>query len=241
MRRFLTVVVVALSACAGSREVVTTPEERGERLASDPSFSGSAFNAFACTTCHSVSTERADAILPGAPLGGAVQRPNFWNGRLPTLGEAIDQCVQKFMRGTPLSPDDTKARDLYAYLQSIRDIGPITAQPFSVAIETSDLPAGVSTRGEKLWSRACRSCHGAPRTGEGRITNPRGEAYASIVPNDTLELHAKDGIAVARQVIIEKIRHGAYLGFPGSMPPFSRERLSDVDVGDILAYLDLYR
>lgn len=240
--RFALAIALMLAGCASApSETVLTPEERGQRLASDPGFSGSSFNAFACTTCHDAPSSGGDRILPGAPLGGAVRRPAFWNGRFPTIREAIDQCLQRFMRGVPLDPANKNSQDLYAYLQSIGHRGPTTAQPFTVAIETFDLPAGDRSRGATLWTRACGSCHGAVGTGAGRLTNARGETSASIVPNDTLALHAKDGIVIARRVIIEKIRHGAYLGFPGSMPPFAREKLSDADVADLAAYLDLYR
>lgn len=232
-------VVVVIAGCGQTTERTRTAAERGEALATTTSISPSRFNAYACTTCHAV-TSAADRVLPAAPLGGAARRPNFWGGRLLTLQEAVDECARRFMRMTALDPGAREAIDLYAYLESIAEKGPSSAQPFDVAIATADLPAGDAARGARTWERACRQCHGEIKTGAGRITSAAGTTPASLVPNDTLDLHGKDGIPVARQVIIEKIRHGAFLGFPGIMPPFSRNVLSDADVSDLAAYLGLY-
>ena len=41
-------------------------------------------------------------------------------------------------------------------------------------------------------------------------------------------------------MFVEKVRHGAFLSYTGTMPPFSLEALPDEDLADILSYLDLY-
>ena len=43
-----------------------------------------------------------------------------------------------------------------------------------------------------------------------------------------------------RKAFIEKIRHGGFLGYGGTMPPFSQAVLSDADLGALLAFLKLY-
>ena len=226
------VVILALVGCASDPGTVTTTAvERGEKLASDPGFAESKFNAFACTTCHAVDAKRS---LPGAPLSGAARRPTFWGGRFTTLSDAVDECATKFMRAAPLDPTSKKWVDLWAYLQSIGDKGSRDAQPFEVVLRITDMPRGSSDAGRVVWESACRTCHGAPRTGEGRI------GTASIVPNDTVTEHGKDGAAVVRQVVIEKVRHGSYLGFPGNMPPFSKQVLTDQQVADVVTYLGLH-
>jgi thiosulfate dehydrogenase len=56
------------------------------------------------------------------------------------------------------------------------------------------------------------------------------------VPDDTLNAHlAQYGPACTREIFIEKVRHGSFLGYAGRMPPFSEEVLSDAQVADILA------
>jgi thiosulfate dehydrogenase len=228
-----TLIVAALSGCGSADEVTRTAVERGERLVSDPSITGSRFNQFACTTCH-ITTGTTTAILPGAPLAGAARRPTFWNGRFLTLGDAVEECTQKFMRGGALDRTSQTWIDVYAYLDSIADRGPTTPQPFDVVQTINDLPSADAAAGAAIYDRACRTCHGAPRTGEGRLE------VAVVVPNETISEHGVDGPETVRKVVIEKVRHGSYLGFAGVMPPFSRETLSDNDVAALLTYLGLY-
>ena len=40
-------------------------------------------------------------------------------------------------------------------------------------------------------------------------------------------------------VVIEKVRHGQFFGVGGTMPLYSREALSDEDLGALLAFLAL--
>lgn len=222
---------VFLMGCASDPGVVTTTAaERGERLAGDPGFAESKFNSFSCTTCHGDSKR----IVSGAPLAGAARRPTFWGGRFTTLSEAVDECATKFMRAAPLDPTAKKWVDLWAYLESIAEKGPREAQPFDVELRITDLPRGSSDAGRVVWAAACRTCHGTPKTGEGRL------GASSIVPNDTVTEHSKDGPAIVRQVVVEKVRHGSYLGFPGNMPPFSKQALTDQQIGDVLTYLGLH-
>lgn len=226
--------LIVFTGCSSEPEVVTTTAvERGERLTNDPAFAESKFNSFACTTCHAVNAS-GGRILPGAPLAGAARRPTYWGGRFTSLSEAVDECATKFMRSPPFDPSKQKWIDLYAYLDSIANTGALVPQPFEVVYRITDLPRGDAANGGKVYDAACKSCHGAPKTGVGRL------GAASIVPNDTVAEHSKDGPSITRQVVIEKIRHGSYLGFPGVMPPFSKQALSDAQISDLLTYLGLH-
>ncbi len=235
MRRWL-LSCALLVGCSSTVEETTTAVQRGEALASDPGFAASQRNAFSCRSCHAIASA-GDKILPGAPLGGAAKRPSFWGGRIRDLGDAVDQCAQKFMRAEPIDRKAKKWVDLYAYLQSLAERGPTTAQPFDVVYAITDLPKGSADAGRDLWARSCQSCHGAAETGAGRPRAPDGTTPSPIVPNETEFEHGSEGVALVRQVIIEKVRHGSYLGFPGVMPPFSREALSDAQIADVLTYL----
>ena len=242
MRHLAALAFVSGASGCGTRtvEVYTTPESRGEGLVGSTSLSLSRFNAFTCTTCHAKIETPVGRILPGAPLAGASARPSFWGGRFLSLGDAVDECLTHFMRGKALDRTSNEARDLYGYLASISEKGSKDAQPFTVVVAITDLPKSDAPRGETLWASSCAQCHGAPHTGAGRIVSASGQAPASLVPEDTLDYHGADGPVVVRQVVIEKVRHGSFLGFPGNMPPFSRERLTDAQVADIVTYLGLY-
>lgn len=239
MRRASLAVLSLVAGCATETETVTAVQ-RGEALLDDRSFSGSSFNPFQCTHCHAKVTPPAGKTLAGPVLAGAAKRPTFMNGRFLTLFEAVDWCQQTFMRGLPLDPKSPKALDLYAYLVSIGDKGPVAAQPFPIVLEVKDLPRGDAAKGAKVWEAACQGCHGAPHTGNGRLVPPVGDSPCSLVPEATIAFHGAEGPDVVRTVVIEKIRHGGFLGFAGRMPPFPTTALSDAEVSDLLTFLGLY-
>ncbi len=86
-----------------------------------------------------------------------------------------------------------------------------------------------------MYAAACGSCHGWRDTGLGRLTE-----RAPILPAQTLREHAYLAPPLQRLVFVEKVRHGVFLGYSGTMPPFSRETISDADLGALLAFLGLY-
>jgi thiosulfate dehydrogenase len=220
------------AACGGDEgERERGAVERGRELFSSPTLSRNTFNDLACADCHAASPDDA-RLLPGAPMPGVVLRPSYWGGEKLDLLDSLNQCLTEFMLETRgLAPDEPKAVDLYAFLASLPPSAP-DAQPFTFVREIGAAPAGDAARGEGLYAAACRFCHGEPHTGAGRNVE-----LAVVVPEETLAEHGDDPTYDVRTVFVEKVRHGRYLGFGGSMPPFSRERLSDQDVGDVLAYL----
>lgn len=38
-------------------------------------------------------------------------------------------------------------------------------------------------------------------------------------------------------MFVQKVRHGGFLGYGGKMPPYSQEKLTDQDLGDLLELL----
>ena len=148
-----------------------------------------------------------------------------------TLLDAINVCVESFMGGRALAPDDDAARELYAYLASTSapSSDPLPLTLVRDVTSLSEL-AGDSERGERAYDAACRRCHGAGFTGAERAVT-----RASVLPGDTREVFLDN----ARAVVVEKIRHGKFFNIGGTMPLYSREALSDEAVADILAYLSL--
>jgi thiosulfate dehydrogenase len=231
------------SSGGGVTQRERTPADRGRAVASEPSLSPSADNAFACTTCHdeTVIPPRPGRAMPGAPLAGSTHRPTFWAGRLFTVGDAVDECLVRFMQSPPLDRETDRARELYAYLGSLDGGGEgSAAQPFTVVRLAEDLPRGDAARGMAVWTLTCTKCHGEVHTGEHRLKSASGAALAAVLPEDTVAAHAIYGPVGVRQAVIEKVRHGSFLGVSGVMPPFSREALSDGDLADVIAFLELY-
>lgn len=214
--------------------------EHGEMLFEDAAVAGTDLNTYSCATCHDVDPPPAGALIrPGAPMRGVTKRPSYWGGSEVELLRAVNQCLYYFMlKDGPWTPEDADAQAVYAYLESLSTTEEGTeAQPFTVVGEIYDLPAGDAGNGQGIYDRACGLCHGKAHTGEGRLVE-----RAAVLPEETLEAHPLDKYTPdqRRLVFVEKARHGAFLGYPGQMPPFSLEKLSDAEMGDLLAFLDLY-
>jgi thiosulfate dehydrogenase len=217
-----------LVAGCGSRPAV----DYGRTLFSDATLSTAASNPFKCSTCHEVTAEVSKS-LPGYSMYDAAVRTSWWGGSVDTLLDATNQCVVEFMRGKPLVAADEKSRALFVYLESLAPDASAPGLPLTVVQNIVDVPSGDAARGKMWWDQGCGNCHGAPHTGDGRISD-----VASLVPDDSLAAHGTSPTTGARPVVIEKVRHGKFFSVGGNMPLFSVEALSDAQLGDILAYLE---
>jgi thiosulfate dehydrogenase len=215
-----------------------TAVDHGKALFHDPGIAATSFNSYSCATCHEAQPGESELNLPGAPMAGVLGRPSYWNGQERELLGAINHCLYYFMlRDQPLTKDDEEARALYAYLESLSPGGvdtPTDPAPFTVPVEIEDVPEGDATKGAAAYEASCALCHGDAHSGEGRLVD-----RAPTLPEDTVAEHPAPTYSDAdrRLVFIEKVRHGAFLGYSGQMPPLSLETLSDEDLGHILAYL----
>ncbi|NBD10297.1 c-type cytochrome [Corallococcus silvisoli] len=238
MKRLLaSVAALGLGALAGCGDSEPRPAaDYGESLFQDARLSESTFNRFSCATCH-VTTPALPAgrIDAGYSLYNVAARPNWWGGYETHLLDAVNFCYVNFMRGvTKLEAEDPRSRALYEYLSRISPDAQAPALPFTVVKDIEDVPRGDAAHGEAVYRAACQDCHGATHTGAGRLTE-----LASVLPEVTQDYDRLfPGIPHA-QVVIEKVRHGQFFGVGGNMPPYSREALSDADLGALLAYLGL--
>ena len=223
-------VVALLAAGCGSQPAV----DYGRSLFEDTSISSAASNPFKCSTCHEIGATTTKS-LPGYTMYDAAVRQAWWGGQVTTLLDATNQCVTEFMRGKALAADDDKGRALFVYLASLAPDMTAQALPLTVVQNIVDVPSGDAGRGKMWWDQGCGNCHGAPHTGEGRIST-----VASLVPDDSIAAHGTDPVTGARPVVIEKVRHGKFFNVGGNMPLFSVEALSDAQLGDILAYLETF-
>jgi thiosulfate dehydrogenase len=196
-------------------------------------------NDYTCATCHDLTASDPPSKKSGAPLAGATMRPLFWGGQEADLLRAVNACRNYFMLASdPLDAGDSDARDLYAYLESLEP-GDDSEQPFTIvsAIGPDPLPPGDRFNGNLTYALACQSCHGSMHSGEGRLSE-----RVPILPEDTLLEHPPPDYTPRLQHLVfnEKIRHGSFLGYGGTMPPLSTERLSDAEISDVLQALGIY-
>jgi len=236
--------VVFTAAALGCSSVDTSPNdsrasaasvERGRALLDDPTLSTLSTNTFACTTCHALAPGEDELVKPGAALAGVTLRPTYWAGAEDDLLAALEVCLTRFMQSSvPLERNDPRTADLYAFLVSLEP-GDATAQPFTIVDKIADVPHGDVAAGKDTYRRACIACHGAIHTGAGRIS-----PVIPALPEDVLRSHATYAPQSQRLIFIEKIRHGGFLGYGGTMAPFSREILNDDALGNILEALGVF-
>lgn len=219
-----------LAGCSSAPDAPhVSAAERGAQL-----FESDAGVTFACATCHPGALADESRIYPGADLHGATKRASFWGGQVNDLLRAVNDCRSIFQgAGDELSADEPDAVDLYAFLVSLD--GPGEAVPFGIVRSVSDLPSGRASRGAAVYDQACRTCHGELHTGDGAVG-----AIAPALPEHPLLEHATYPEDQRRLIFVEKVRHGAFLGYSGVMPPFSSEVLSDRDLSDLLSFFELY-
>ncbi len=81
------------------------------------------------------------------------------------------------------------------------------------------------------------SRHGTAHAGVGRLRD-----IIPVLPEESVRAFEAYGFdrAKVRLVFVEKVRHGAFFGLFGNMPPYSKEALSDEDLGSLLSFLGLY-
>lgn len=210
-------------------------DEGAALAASMSALSPSALNLYSCRTCHEEQPgDASERLLPGAPLAGATLRTSFWGGQESDLLAALNACRGAFMgASSPLGAGSPEAAALYAYLLSLE---PGSSEPVAFTVQRTiiDLPSGSAEAGLDLYDAACATCHGAPHTGAGRLSTA-----VPVLPEESVAQHRELGYSdrLIRLVFIEKVRHGPFLGYGGSMPPFSVETLTDPDLADVLEAL----
>lgn len=230
------VLAAACTACGGeTTEVVVTAEERGAERFADPGL-GRVGNVVACIDCHATTVPAAPTGQPGAHLVNVTRRPTTWGGEEDVLLDAVNHCLFWFMgRAEPLAADDPAGEDLYALLASLDD----EAEALPVAFTLGEVAwpgPGDAARGAAVYERSCAWCHGALHTGDGAES-----PSAPVLPEDTLAAHPLGDYTEEsrRLVFVEKVRHGPFLGYGGTMPPFSLEVISDADLADLLTFMEV--
>jgi thiosulfate dehydrogenase len=224
--------VVSIAACGGP---AVPAAEFGAQIFSDPRLGENPDNTFSCATCHEASATPDPArIYPGYNLYDSASRPSWWGGFEVEYLSAVNFCYTSFMQApAPLEADDPKAKALYEYLASLSSGQPSPAQPLTFIRYVFDIPPGDPARGEQVYAAACTSCHGELGTGAGKLEG------TPALP-DALKATAKKLPSFSPAVlVVEKVRHGQFWGLGGISPPFSREAISDEDLGALTAFLGL--
>ncbi len=187
-----------------------------------------------CWHCHADFNEKKTPdqyVRPGHPMYNVGFRAQFqaWDGKpLRSLEDAVATCLERWLTDrtedslTGVEAPVHRVRQLAAYLRS-EDLSPEGKSKAVEPMRAETLPGdrmltlGDSTLGTAVFRRSCEICH---------IHDGSGPAPSLI----------KNGFS--RYQIGKKIRGIENRGLRGlAMPPFSKDRLSDREMLNVIAYV----
>lgn len=169
-----------------------------------------------CAQCHGAGG-----------TGGATSGMQQWGGEAPALvpGEnpnvtaAYLDLVMATGRMPPAaSPYDNRKRAVVFSEDERHDLITYMQQEFGVEGELPQIAEGNAAAGQEVWSQNCTHCHGA--TGSGGVAG--AGAWTPQVSGRTPE------------EIAEAVRVG-----PFNMPAFNRDQITDRQIGDVVAFMEL--
>lgn len=211
--------------CACGSDALSPEALRGEQLYLKKHADG---NAFACVQCHALSEPAEDGLRrPGHPIGNAAYRTSFKNGQLKTLLEAVNTCRVEWLGTTPWTKDTPEWHDLEAFLQAKATDRSPPALTFEIVAPPATLGGGDIATGKALFHQTCVLCH--------------GQNAAGGLPGGAPKL---SGTGLVAGEIAKRVRTSGgnlskvYAGVTGgSMPFWSKDRLSDDELRHLIAYL----
>lgn len=235
----------ALTACGGSSKDKGNPNppvtggdpqaaliEKGQEVYSNRLEGGT---NFACATCHALSEPASDGLRrAGHPIGDALRRQSYKNGQLNTFLEAANTCLTDWLDiQTPWTESTEEYSALVAYIEDQdTDNGAVQDVSFTITGESVPIEAdnGDVNRGQTAFNATCASCHGEDALGGLDV----GFALSGFdnSPEQIAKKVRTSGPSSADQP------NSVYNGLTGGRMPFwSLERLSNQELGDIIAFL----
>jgi thiosulfate dehydrogenase len=124
-------------------------------------------NSLVCQNCHVAAGTQPF----GNPLVGTFpDYPNYRarSGRVGTLEDRLQGCMERSMNGRKLPPDAPELTAMAAYLKFLATGRPVGSKlPGAGAGHMPELDrAADPARGQAVYARACASCHGADGQGQ---------------------------------------------------------------------------
>ncbi len=224
LRNLYIAVTLTILGCSGTQEEL--PD--GELLYSQTMPAGTG-NTFACETCHALSEPASDGFVrPGHPIGDATRRPNYKGGQTTDMLEAVNTCLEEWMRAEPWTADSPEWLALHGWLDeqaSAVPEGGAATVPLEIVQPPTDLTGGDMTRGNDLFNHRCIVCHGENAVGTERAPQLAG---TMLDPSYIATRIRTSGSASSR----------FYDGLSfGAMPFWGADRLSDQELRDIVVWL----
>lgn len=186
-------------------------------------------STFSCSSCHAISENdglASDGLRrPGHPLLNAINRPDFKNGQVDMMLDAVNTCLTEWMNTSPWTETDSDWINLANWLedQATSD----AAEPIVIDIvePPQNLSGGDAVNGREVFNSTCRVCHGLD--GEGTPLAPK-ITETGLTPEYIATRIRQSGLPDS----------DIYSGLVGGIMPFwGADRLSDEELIDITAFV----
>ncbi len=185
-------------------------------------------NSYTCAHCHAiVEPSRNGFARPGHPLGDAMARSDFKDGLVTSLLDAANSCLDEWMNAEPWSADSADWLVLESWLESHAPPSAADSVDIQIAQVPADLSGGDASDGRATFNRSCAICHA--EDGRGSLQAP-----------------AIGGLGYSAEFVANRVRYSGrtnsavYEGLTGGIMPFwGANRLSDAELLDVVAFLEL--
>ena len=215
--------LVAASGCGPEKNEESQADSGAEEIFRTPADNG---NTFACSTCHALEAPARDGYRkPGHPLVDAAARPTYKNGKLDSLLAAVNSCREEWMLAERWSESDEQWKRLKGWLEKKAPDKEVEPLSFQIVEPPADLSGGDAGAGRRVFNDSCAGCHGEDAQGTNKAPN--------LVE---VELDAE---TIGRRVRTSGLSDSSvYEGLTGGRMPFwAKDRLSDDELRDMVAYL----
>lgn len=190
-------------------------------------------NNLDCQSCH-INAGTQEFGIPLVGIYAAFPAYSARIGRIETIEERVQNCMERSMNGKPLPPEGPEMTALVSYLKFLA-----TGHPAGGAIEGRDsgtMPeldrAADPQKGRQIYGTMCAACHGT--NGEGQRNGKAGDAKGYMLPPLWGADSFNDGAGMHRLITSANFIHS-------NMPAgttWKQPALSPEDAWDVAAYIN---
>lgn len=181
-------------------------------------------NVLTCSNCH-LGAGTVSEASPFTGLWGVFPEYRSRSGKIISLEERINDCMQRSMNGRALAYNSSEMDAMLAYIQWLSEGVPTGTSPRGRGFGTIDTALSADgDHGKAVYAARCASCHGPNGAG---IRDAKG---ASLVPPLWGPESFNVGAGMARTYTAAAfIRH--------NMPLGQADHLSDQDAVDVAQFV----